>query len=322
MANLRRFSFLLLSIFLGAIGGAMADVPTTLNFQGKLTNLSGVPSIGSFLVVFSVWDAASGGNQLWTETQSVTVSNGIYNVTLGTGTALAAEVFTSSATWLQIKVGSDQPMTPRIKFNSVPYALKTQLATALLSGLPINDLFSSLTPVRTNVGISGYTVPAGKNFLIVSANGGCNNMRSYTYWNGIENVTYSYAESINCRLPVSGNHTATSATAYKNSGPAILGPGDVVVSTSATVSIKVKGFLLPTSATVVLQDMAIGGSYTVPAGKNFFFRLLKTIDGCAGSTNINGFVDTIGGGDVGMMSEGQMITNNTNCVLVLNGYLK
>lgn len=311
--------FIVLAALFAVIVPAAAQVPTTINFQGKLTNLAGVPSSGSFSVVFSVWDAASGGSQLWTETQNVSVSNGIYNVTLGTGTALTTDVFTSSSTWLQIKVGSDQPMTPRIKFNAVPYALKTQLATALLSGLPINDLFSSLTPVRTTVSDSSqYTVPAGKNLLIVSAKGNC--YQGGEYWNGFS--TYTWVDGINCTMPVSGNHSAPSITAYRNSGPAILGPGDVIRSTSTTATVKLKGFLLPTNVNVVIENLGIGASYSVPAGKTLYFRLIKTASGCSGSTNIDGFVDTIGAGDVGVMTEGQALTNNTDCVLVLNGYLR
>lgn len=322
MNALRIAAFFVLSMVLGSVPSVMAQVPTTINFQGKLTNLAGVPSNGNFSVVFSVWDSASGGSQLWTETQPVSISNGIYNVTLGTGTALSTDIFTSSGTWLQIKVGSDQPMTPRIKFNAVPYALKTQLATALLSGLPVNDLFSSIKPVRQYVNTSGYTVPAGKNLVIISANGGCAIDNEYTYWNGVENVTQHWSERINCTMPVSGNHTAISALGYKQKNPAILGPGDVITSTSTTNPVKMKGFLIPASVSVILQNMGIGGTYTVPAGKTFYFGLLKTADNCSGDTNIDGFADTIGGGGSGVMEAGQILTNNTNCTLVLNGYLR
>jgi hypothetical protein len=82
---------------------ALADVPNLLNYQGRLTDPSGNPKNGTFTMQFAVYDAVSGGNQLptgspWSETQSVTATNGIFNVLLGSVTPLPANLFEGGPT--------------------------------------------------------------------------------------------------------------------------------------------------------------------------------------------------------------------------------
>jgi len=60
-----------------------AAIPTTMDFQGFLTDPSGNPINGNQSVTFTIYDAVSGGNNLWTETQTVSVSNGLFNAVLG-----------------------------------------------------------------------------------------------------------------------------------------------------------------------------------------------------------------------------------------------
>lgn len=99
-----------------------AAVPQKMNFQGRLTDISGVSITGSESIVFSIWDAVTVGSSLWSETQTVQISSGIYNVSLGDVTAISSTVFSSPDRWLQIKVGSDAAMTPRVKLLTAPYA--------------------------------------------------------------------------------------------------------------------------------------------------------------------------------------------------------
>src|SRR5688572_26881312 len=100
-----------------------AQAPNLLNYQGKLI-MGGNPASGSFSMTFTIYSAASGGNILWTESQSVTVTNGVFNVLLGsaTGGGIPSNVFTGSGErHLGIKVGSDPEMTPRFRLTSTPF---------------------------------------------------------------------------------------------------------------------------------------------------------------------------------------------------------
>ena len=60
-----------------------ADVPKLINYQGHLTDKGGNPLTGTYGITFTIWDADTGGNSQWTETQSsVSVKNGLFSVLL------------------------------------------------------------------------------------------------------------------------------------------------------------------------------------------------------------------------------------------------
>jgi hypothetical protein len=56
---------------------ASAQAPSTIGYQGILTDANGVavPN-GAQTITFRLYAAASGGSALWTETQTVTTTSG------------------------------------------------------------------------------------------------------------------------------------------------------------------------------------------------------------------------------------------------------
>ncbi len=113
---------LLLGLFLSLfLIGIVSAIPQTLNVQGKLTNSSnGLPLTGTYNINFTIYDAATNGNVLWTDNYSVTTdSNGIYSVIL-TGINLNF----SEQYYLGIRVAGDSEMTPRINLTSSPYSFR------------------------------------------------------------------------------------------------------------------------------------------------------------------------------------------------------
>lgn len=62
---MRRVLFLTL-VFIIAISSIHAAVPTTINYQGRLTDAEGSPvDNGAQFVTFKIYDAAIGGAPLW-----------------------------------------------------------------------------------------------------------------------------------------------------------------------------------------------------------------------------------------------------------------
>jgi hypothetical protein len=119
---------------------AMAQTPTTVTYQGRLTNATGTAITSAVTVVFTIYDAETSGSELWTETQSVDPDDkGIFTVTLGNDTPLDNTVFDGSARWLGIKVGSDAEMTPRQQINSAPYSITGAGATNFSFGSSTQD---------------------------------------------------------------------------------------------------------------------------------------------------------------------------------------
>ncbi|MEK7065191.1 MAG: hypothetical protein AAB963_01985, partial [Patescibacteria group bacterium] len=103
------------------------NVPHYLTFEGQLTNSGGTYQTGTFSMVFTIYDALTGGTALWTETQpTVSVSSGYFTAQLGSVTALGLDF--SRQYWVTVNVASDGEMTPRIPLNSVGYSYASDVA--------------------------------------------------------------------------------------------------------------------------------------------------------------------------------------------------
>ncbi|MGH8004770.1 MAG: hypothetical protein ACRECJ_08610, partial [Limisphaerales bacterium] len=130
-----------------------AAVPPLINFQGILRDGSGNPVPNStYSVTFRIYDAPTGGNVFWTETQSVTTTNGLFTVSLGAITSVPDTVFDGSSAYLGIKVSNDAEMTPRQRLGSVGYSFA--------SG-PWSSLGSNVFKLTGNLGI-GTSSPGAK----------------------------------------------------------------------------------------------------------------------------------------------------------------
>jgi hypothetical protein len=105
----------------------------TIAYQGRLADASGAALTGAYIIVFRLYDVASGGSSLWEEswtgTNSVQVTNGLFNVMLGSLTPIPQSLLNGNGSlWLGIDVGSDAEMTPRVQLGSAPYAFQSQHA--------------------------------------------------------------------------------------------------------------------------------------------------------------------------------------------------
>jgi len=107
-----------------------AQVPQLINYQAKITYpVSNLPIEDSvYTIIFSLYDGTEGGSPLWTETQSVQTTNGIYSVLLGSLNPIDASLFSGSERYLGITIGSNPEMTPRKQLVSVPYVFHAKLA--------------------------------------------------------------------------------------------------------------------------------------------------------------------------------------------------
>src|SRR3989344_4292393 len=98
-----------------------AALPQTMNIQGRLSDASGTPvASADYNINFTIYSTDSGGTELWSESRTVSVSNGFYDIVLGTVTPIALPF--EDQYYLGIKVGSDSEMTPRVKLTAVPYS--------------------------------------------------------------------------------------------------------------------------------------------------------------------------------------------------------
>lgn len=110
-----------------AASAAFAQVPQLIRYQGTLVDPNNVPVEGTYNLTFRLYDAATGGTALWTETQTaIPISRGVFNVLLGQATPL--NMTFDADYWLSTQVGTDAEMAPRQRLTSVPYAYRAETA--------------------------------------------------------------------------------------------------------------------------------------------------------------------------------------------------
>ncbi len=151
------------ALLLSSIGFAQSAVPVGITYQGRVTdgagNLIGAGTPVNRLVTFRIYNAATGGTRLWSEQQVATITNGEFNVIVGSGSAVAGEtnvaaldaIFTSNLTATTIMVtpvstrflgvtvddgtvAADPEITPRQQLYAAPYALRARTAETVASG--------------------------------------------------------------------------------------------------------------------------------------------------------------------------------------------
>ena len=102
---------------------ALADAPSTMSYQGVLTNGDGtfVPD-GNYNITFRLYDVAVGGVALHSENfPAVAVERGGFSVILGSISALP--VIFDRQIYLGVQVAADPELTPRVALASSPYAM-------------------------------------------------------------------------------------------------------------------------------------------------------------------------------------------------------
>jgi hypothetical protein len=167
------FTLLALAIFfwlqsVGAFGLlAPTSVPASTSaipYQGRLANTSGIPLNGSYPITFSSYSVASGGSPLWTESwsgpNSVSVSDGLFNVMLGSLTPLPHNIVTGNGSLrLGLTVNTDDEMAPRVRLGTVPYTIfalniadSTVSTAKLVDGAVTSRKFNPTRGIATAIG--------------------------------------------------------------------------------------------------------------------------------------------------------------------------
>lgn len=118
--------------------------PRLLNYQAYLTDTLGVPIDDSLDMTIKIFDAVSGGNELWSETQTnVPIESGVFSVMLGEVTPIPDSVFSDfTDTWIELTLEGPQILTPRTRITSVGYAYTSTYSDTseyVRIGLPDSD---------------------------------------------------------------------------------------------------------------------------------------------------------------------------------------
>jgi hypothetical protein len=148
-----------LLILLSSLGvtALLAQVPALMSYQGRIidTNGSGLGnSTVNRKIIFRIFDAGTNGARLWSEEQTVTISQGDFSVILGQGVAATyngitetprpslLNVFGGNERYLEIVVDNgdgtlnttDTPITPRQRIITTAYAIRAATADSVANG--------------------------------------------------------------------------------------------------------------------------------------------------------------------------------------------
>lgn len=114
------FAFFLCLLFSFSL---QAQIPKLISYQGLLADDGGVAlTDGDYSITVNLYDAAQGGAPLWSETRTVTLAGGIFNVLLGEITPL--DLPFDKMYYLATSIGGIE-LSPRTAMAASPYALNS-----------------------------------------------------------------------------------------------------------------------------------------------------------------------------------------------------
>jgi len=233
------------------------SIPSVISYQGLLTDSGGVPvADGGHSLFFSLYDASSGGSQLWTETHaSVTTQNGVFAVILGSSNPLGISF--DQQLYLAIEVDGGAELDPRMPLTAAPYALAACSVGAGVAITTVNGLTDDLTlAAGSNVTIT----PAGNTLTIDAADPGVTGVNALS-----GNVTLAAGTNVTI-TPAGNTLTIDAVSAVGNSldqgydqGGA--GVGRTITADNGAVHVNGSGGLQVTEGSVIFD----GTTGTTPA---------------------------------------------------------
>jgi hypothetical protein len=138
-----------------ACGDARAQVPHVMNYQGYLTSPGGSPVNANVTFVIKLYDVATGGTAVFSETQAVPVTSGLFTVIIGSVTPLTLPF--NVPYYLGISVGADAEMTPRQALATGAYAIR---AWSAASADTVADSAVTAAKIANGQVVKGVTVGA------------------------------------------------------------------------------------------------------------------------------------------------------------------
>ncbi|MDO8806677.1 MAG: hypothetical protein Q7R35_19865 [Elusimicrobiota bacterium] len=266
---------ILLSLYAGGIPPAWGQSPPGLmNFQGRLTDSSNNPLSGPHDFTFGVYDALTGGNQLWTETQiGVAVANGVLAAQLGAANAVPAAIFAAPAAYLQITVDGTA-LSPRQRLATAPYAFNSDS----LQGRGYAAFVSTDSAAQTIAGDKTFTGALAAAQLRLS---------------GSVSVSSESLSSLGAGVRISTNIYIvgfSSAAKYYGDGSALTGislAGDDLGSHVASLNLNMSGLQILNVASMTVTGKDAGSGYSL--------FLSSGINMAAGTVNAGLFLGDGGG---------------------------
>ncbi len=111
---------------------SFSAIPKLISYQGILTDALGQPKAdGAYELTFKLYNVPTEGNNIWSETKTVQLKNGVFTATLGSDSALSLPFDTTY--YLGISLASGVEYAPRIQLTSSGYAIRASVSDSATS---------------------------------------------------------------------------------------------------------------------------------------------------------------------------------------------
>jgi len=116
-----RMFWLVLPFALLILAACAPKLTPSFSHQGRLLDAGGNPvPDGNYTFEYKIYNASSGGTAAYTESQSVSVADGLFTTSLGLSSTITPTIF-AQPTWLEISVNGEA-LGPRQRLQGSPYA--------------------------------------------------------------------------------------------------------------------------------------------------------------------------------------------------------
>lgn len=129
-------------VLMGLLFATGCGLTPQFTYQGVLTDSSGTPLSGDVKITYTIYDAETGGTDIYHETQTKTLTDGRFDSVVGPSSitgSLAPEDL-AKPLWVEVKVGNGtitETLTPRQRLYGAPYAF------TLMPGTVISQTFDA-----------------------------------------------------------------------------------------------------------------------------------------------------------------------------------
>jgi hypothetical protein len=151
----------LLVLLVFSAGCGTTALANRISYQGRLTDAGGTPISGPRNMTFRLYYADTGGSAAWQETQNnVLVTNGLFNVALGSVQPLDESIF-HIPLWLEVVVAGET--LPRQPLYGAPYAF------SLVPGAVIKGYVNSTETYSSTLTVANFG--SGQGIVAISTGG-------------------------------------------------------------------------------------------------------------------------------------------------------
>ncbi|MBU0983845.1 MAG: hypothetical protein KKA42_08245 [candidate division Zixibacteria bacterium] len=202
---------------------ATAQVPSLLNYQGRLTNSAGVPLDTIVDLTFEVFADEAAVSAMWSEAHSgVSIIDGLFSLILGGSAAFPDTLWSGSVRFIGVTVGGGPRLDPLTPIVSVAYAVRSGSA-----GSSDEAAFAAVAGVAQDVAAdvidSHQIVDSSISFEDIGRNAAGEGQ--VMKWNGSAWVAADDNTTGSFTLPYSGNAAAAGPAFFVTNTGVSGGPG-------------------------------------------------------------------------------------------------